>query len=436
MTDSEFLALLKKEMVPAMGCTEPAAAALAGAKAKELLKDNPIEKTVVRASRNMIKNAMGVGLPNCEQKGILMAVALGIVKGSTDKELSILSRLTEKEIEKAKTIKAELILEENVPQLYVSVELSGAGHSAKATISGEHNRFSFCSVDGEVLVDLPLETEETKNCEDSEHTAKMQKERSSLLDVRIKDIKAFADRVNIEELSFIKDAISTNRKIAEHALKNPYGLKVGMTMADGQSVKTVKTLKEAFNLAASYAAAGSDARMSGLSMPVIINSGSGNQGLTVTLPLYVLSKFLKKDEETLLRATCISELIGLALTARKNRLSALCGAFTAAIGTSCAYVYLLGGSVSQMEGAVNNMVGNLTGIICDGAKTTCALKIFSCLQAAATSAELAMHNTAPGKESGIVGDDGSKSIDYLSRVSSEGMENVDSTVLSIMMEKC
>ncbi|MCR4676552.1 MAG: L-serine ammonia-lyase, iron-sulfur-dependent, subunit alpha, partial [Sphaerochaetaceae bacterium] len=183
------------------------------------------------------------------------------------------------------------------------------------------------------------------------------------------------------------------------------------------------------------AAAGSDARMSGCSMPVIINSGSGNQGLTVTLPLYVLSSYLKTGEEKLLRSVCISELIGLALTARKNRLSALCGAFTAAIGTACGYVYLLGGSTVQMERAVNNMIGNLTGIICDGAKTTCALKIYSCLQAAATSTELALKDFAPGKESGILGDDGKQSIDYLSRVSTEGMENIDSTVLAIMMGK-
>lgn len=426
MTYEKYLELLKEEMVPAMGCTEPAAAALAGARAKELLKNFPAEKAVVRASRNMIKNAMGVGLPNCEQKGILMAVSLGIVKGKTDKSLNILSNVTEADIQKALKIKSELILAENVPQLYVSVELSGSGHTAVAVISGEHNRFSYCALDGK----------EIGSHNRTDKTEKKESKLSSLLDVTIKDIKEFADSAKAEDLTFIKEAIATNIQIAEHALENPYGLKVGMLMADGQKINTLKSLMEAFNLAASYAAAGSDARMSGLSMPVIINSGSGNQGLTVTVPLYVLSKFLKLDELRLLRAVCISELTALALTARKSRLSALCGAFTAAIGTTCAYVYLLGGSTAQMEGAINNMIGNLTGIICDGAKTTCALKIFSCLQAAATSASLAMHHTAAGKESGIVGDDGEKSIDYLSRVSSEGMRNVDSTVLSIMMEKC
>ncbi len=183
MTHSEFLELLKKEMVPAMGCTEPAAAALAGAGAKELLKDYPVEKVVVRASRNMIKNAMGVGLPNCEQKGILMAVALGIVKGRTDRNLNILSNVTDEDIKQAQKIKLELILAEKVPQLYVSVELWGEGHKATAVISGEHNRFTYCA-----------EVQKT--------------DLSALLNVSIRDIKEFADGAKAEELTFINKILS------------------------------------------------------------------------------------------------------------------------------------------------------------------------------------------------------------------------------------
>ena len=167
--------------------------------------------------------------------------------------------------------------------------------------------------------------------------------------------------------------------------------------------------------------------------PVIINSGSGNQGLTVTLPIYWVGRYLKCSDEAIARAVCTSELVGLVLTARKDRLSALCGAFTAAIGTACGYVFLLGGDVRQMDMAIRNMVANLTGIICDGAKNTCALKIYSCLEAASMSVKLAQKGHSPGKESGIVGSDSLESILHLTKISSEGMEKTDKTILSIML---
>ncbi|MCR4676282.1 MAG: L-serine ammonia-lyase, iron-sulfur-dependent, subunit alpha, partial [Sphaerochaetaceae bacterium] len=302
MTDIEILSLLKKEMVPAMGCTEPAASALAGARAMELLGALSVDKAVVRASGNMIKNAMGVGLPGCSQKGILMAVALGMVKADTSEQLNILSRIYEEDIKKAQEFKLELELAEGVPQLYVSVEVFSSSHSACATISGEHNRFSYCRKDDTVLLNLPLEAEgknERLSCEDPGHSARMEDQRSSLLDLRIEDIKEFADRVNYSELGFIREAIDVNRRISQHAMHAEFGLQVGKTTSHGMQISTLSSLPEAFSLAASYAAAGSDARMSGCSMPVIINSGSGNQGLTVTLPLYVLSSYLKTGEEKL-----------------------------------------------------------------------------------------------------------------------------------------
>jgi L-cysteine desulfidase len=199
--------------------------------------------------------------------------------------------------------------------------------------------------------------------------------------------------------------------------------------------KEPTTLREAYALGAVYASAASDARMAGCPLPVVINSGSGNQGITVSVPLLVMARYLGTDEDHLVRALCTSHLVALVLTAKKDRLSALCGAFTAAIGTACGLVYLLGGDVDAMDRAVNNMVGNLTGIICDGAKGTCALKIYSSVEAAAVSCRLALGGISPRDESGIVGKDALQSFSYLTQISHEGMEQTDRTILAIMMGK-
>ncbi len=428
----ELVQLLKKEMVPAMGCTEPAASALSGAKARELLGEE-VETATVYASRDMVKNAMGVGLPNCSLKGILAAVALGICGGDTKKSLSILSEITEEQKEKASKINATLVLVDKVPPLYVSVKVQGKEHEAIATISGEHDRFSHLEKDKTVIIDLPFEPEGSLKNAETKNTDK-----EFLKTLKLDDIIAFANEVNINDVPFIKEAIEINMNIARQAINGEYGLQVGKTtlaLTELKKNSCPRSLSEAFDIAASYASAGSDARMSGCSMPVVINSGSGNQGLTVTVPVYIVAKYLNTPEDKFIRAVCVSQLVGLALTARKNRLSALCGAFTASIGTACAYVYLLGGDRKTMDRAVNTMVGNLTGIICDGAKNTCALKIYSCLQAAALSVKLALKGFAPGSECGIVGSDSLESMVHLSRISCEGMEQTDKTIMSIMLDK-
>lgn len=424
MDKNALLELLKREMLPAMGCTEPAASALAGAKAREVLGSNDIALVEVSASRDMIKNAMGVGIPDCSLKGITAAVALGICGGDTEKKLSILSHISENQIKEAVKLESKLLFEANVPPLYVSVKLFDKdGNYSKVTISGEHDRFSHIEKNNKVLLDLPLAVESEKKTD-----------KIDISNLKLDEIIAFAESLDVNEIGFIKDAIETNLDIAKHSVNGNFGLEVGKTIASEIGSKPT-SLAQAFELGASLAAAGSDARMSGCSMPVIINSGSGNQGITVTVPVRVVSDYLNCSEEKLLKSVCISEIIGLVLTAKKNRLSALCGAFTASIGTACAWVYLLGGDRHVMDNAINTMVGNLTGIICDGAKNTCALKIYSCLESAALSVKLAFKGFAPGKESGIVGQDSLESITYLSRISAEGMEETDKTIISIMMNK-
>lgn len=419
--NSFFTALLKREVVPAMGCTEPAASALAGAKARELL-EGQVRKVRISASRDMVKNAMGVGIPGCSLKGISAAVALGVAGGDTSRKLSILSSVTPEMAACASKLSTELKLARDVPSLYVEVTLeSDSGHCVSVAISDEHDSFSRIVVDGKVKVDT------TAAC----HT---EKDETPLENIEISDILNYADTVDPSSLGFIQTAVDANMAIAKYSIEHRFGLQVGRVMA-GDIPFPPDCLNNAFHLGAAYAAAGSDARMSGCPMPVYINSGSGNQGITVTVPVQILGTYLGVGQERILRAICVSELVGLMLTEKKSRLSALCGAFTASIGTACAYAYLLDGNDRTMDRVINTMVANLTGIICDGAKNTCALKIYSCLEAAAMAVKLALNGRSPDEQCGIVGNDSHSSISNLSMISKEGMEETDQTIYSIMTDK-
>lgn len=420
----KYLKLLRKELRPAMGCTEPAASALAGAKAAELLGGKPTSLSVV-TSRDMVKNAMGVGLPNCSLKGIQAAVALGACGGDTSKGLSILSELSDEQIACASAVPVTLAIETDIPSLYIKVMAKSGKHSSVAIISGEHDRFSYLEQNGEVLLSLAV---------DACGSALAEEDELMLESASLSELLEYVKTAPQEALDLVLEAQETNMAIARHAIDHSYGLSVGRIAAEPIG-KEPKSLAEAFSLGSAMAAAASDARMAGCPLPVIINSGSGNQGITLTVPVAVVASYLKSSEETFARALVLGQLIGLSLTARKNRLSALCGAFTAAIGTACSFVYLLGGELVEMDRAFNTMVGNLTGIICDGAKMTCALKIYSCTEAANLACKLAFRGLSPGNESGIVGKTSVESMDFLSRISHEGMEETDKTILSIMLGK-
>jgi len=419
------LQLLKKEMVVAMGCTEPAASALAGNKARELLGIMP-ERVVVYASRDMVKNAMGVGIPNCDDRGLLTAVCLGVCSENGVKDLSILSDVNDNQRVAAVELigRSQLVLVDDVPPVYVRVDGFAGGRSASCTISLEHDHFSEMIVDGEVLLREEIH-EDTSNTDELAQHART---------LTLKDILAFASAVKTEDAHFVLEAAGTNMNLAQYSLEHGYGLKIASTVLSDIPEEPT-TLGEAMTRACAYAAAGSDARMSGCPRAVVINSGSGNQGITCTVPLLIMAQFLKSSEEKLLQALCISELVGLMITARKNRLSALCGAFTAAMGTGCGMVHLMGGGIEQMNLAIRTMVGNLSGIVCDGAKTSCALKIYSCLQATCLAVRMAFNGEAPGRESGIIGADAMESIDNLMSVCHDGMVVTDRTILSIMLDK-
>ncbi len=407
-----------------MGCTEPAAAALCAAKASELLGENPV-RLHVSASGEMLKNAMGVGIPNTALKGLKAAVALGAAIADIQDGLNILSTIDEAVISKAEGFPVSLTIVKDVPSLYIQVEAVGLNHFARATISGEHERFSELVKDEEVLLSLPLD-----GCSATlEEVDEVILSKSTLA-----DILSWVEEAPPEAHALVLNALETNLSIARHSLESEYGLTVGKTIFT-DCEKELQSLDQAFKRGSALAAAASDARMAGCPLPVVINSGSGNQGITLTVPLAPVAEYLSSSDEELARALLVGQLVGLSLTAHKSRLSALCGAFTAAIGTACSLVYLLGGSQKQMDMAFNTMVGNLTGIICDGAKGTCALKIYSCVEAAHLAVKLALKGVGADGKSGIVGMSSQESIDFLARLMKEGMGKTEETILSIMVGK-
>ncbi|MFA6821045.1 MAG: serine dehydratase subunit alpha family protein [Sphaerochaetaceae bacterium] len=414
----QFYHLLKRELMIAMGCTEPAAAALAGAKAKELLSEEALRYEIT-ASRDMVKNALGVALPNSSLMGIQAAVALGVASGEVAKGLAILSEIDEEQQREALEIEVSLTLATEAPPLYISVKAIGVNHTSSATISGEHTRFSRLQIDDSLILSLPLEVESDTSKELIE-------------ELSLAQIVEVCEKIEEEEFHFVLEGALTNYKIATVGREIGYGLEVGKIMGEGLPQEAT-TLEEAYRLGSVYAAAGSDARMAGLPLPVVINSGSGNQGITISLPILVMGRYLKVSNHLLIKSLALSHLVALVLTAKKRRLSPLCGAFTAAIGTACGLTYLQGGDVAALERSVNNMVGDLTGIICDGAKGGCALKIFSSVESAGMSTRLALKGKAPTPLSGIVGKDALQSFANLKLLSHEGMEQTDLTILSIMM---
>ncbi|MEG0838417.1 MAG: L-serine ammonia-lyase, iron-sulfur-dependent, subunit alpha [Hydrogenoanaerobacterium sp.] len=426
MQEQKIINLLKKEMVVAMGCTEPAAAALAGAKAKELLGKLP-EKVTVYSSRDMIKNAMGVGIPNCSLHGIQAAVCLGICGGSSKNGLSILSVVTAEQQKTAAEMAKNTTLEmaSGVPPVYIRVLVEAGGKVAESTISHEHDCFTSLICDGVQLCNNSTNTEDAKAALEC-----MSFDEISNLSIQV--ILDFANNVDPDEVQFVLDGANINMALAQHSIDNAYGLLVGKTVLSGMTEKT-HSITEAIARGAGLAAAASDARMSGCAEAVVINSGSGNQGITCSVPVLTLAMYLCSSREKTIRALCISQIIALSLTAKKDRLSALCGAFTAAIGAGCGYVYLLDGGEKEMDMTLRTMVANLMGIVCDGAKQTCALKIYSCIEAAGLSCRLALEGKAPSSESGIVGGNSAQTIAHLSKISHEGMLETDKTILEIML---
>lgn len=419
-----IIALINREVVPAIGCTEPIAVALCVAKAAETLNQRP-QKIQVLLSANILKNAMGVGIPGTDMIGLPIAVALGALIGKSEYQLEVLKDSTPEAVEAGKKmIEAQAIqisLKENIEEkLYIEVTCMSGEEKATAIISGGHTNFVYLSKNDSVLMDKRSgtsgETEEES------------------VELNLKKVYDFATTSPIEELQFILEARRLNKQAAERSFKGNYGHELGKTLCSSDSERLIMG-SNTFTHILSYTSAACDARMAGAMIPVMSNSGSGNQGIAATLPVVVYAEDNHKSEEELTRALILSHLTAIYIKQSLGRLSALCGCVVAATGSSCGITYLMGGNYQQVSFAVQNMIANLTGMICDGAKPSCALKLTSGVSTAVLSAILAMENKCVTSVEGIIEDNVDLSIRNLTKIGSQGMNETDKLVLDIMTHK-
>lgn len=421
----QIIALIHQEVVPAIGCTEPIAVALCVAKASEILKNRHPQRITAQLSANILKNAMGVGIPGTDMIGLPIAIALGALIGKSEYGLEVLKDCTPEAVEEGKQLidaqAIQISLKEGIKEkLYIEVCCEADGNKATAIISGGHTHFVYESLNDEVLLNIQSgaghEGGETE------------------MELNLRKVFEFATTTPIEELRFILEAKRLNKSAAERSLAGSYGHELGKTLRESRSEKHLMG-DNTFTHILSYTSAACDARMAGAMIPVMSNSGSGNQGIAATLPVVVYAEDNQKTEEELIRALTLSHLTVIYIKQSLGRLSALCGCVVAATGSSCGITYLMGGTYEQVAYAVKNMIANLTGIICDGAKPSCALKLTSGVSTAVLSAILAMEQKCVTAVEGIIEDDVDLSIRNLTRIGSEGMNETDKMVLDIMTHK-
>lgn len=417
--------LINREVVPAIGCTEPVAVALCVAKAAETLGRMP-ERVSLLLSANILKNAMGVGIPGTGMIGLPIAVALGASVGRSEYGLEVLKDVTPEDVCRGKAFidegRIKIGLKTGISEkLYIEVKAEAGSDSAVAVISGRHTNFVFASRNGEVFLDRRTES----SAGESEEGAGTR--------LSLAKVWEFATESPLEELTFILKARDLNKAAAEASFKGDYGHRIGKMLAHDMEKETIGD--SVFTKMLSYTSAACDARMAGAMVPVMSNSGSGNQGIAATLPVVVFAEEHGCSEEQLTRALTLSHLTAIYIKQSLGRLSALCGCVVAATGSSCGVTYLMGGGYKEITYAVKNMIANLTGMICDGAKPSCAMKLTSGVSTAVLSAMMAVEHECVTSVEGIIDDDVDKCIRNLTRIGRDGMNETDRLVLDIMTGK-
>ena len=423
MTNTELLHLLHSEVVPAIGCTEPIAVALCVARAKELLGELP-ESITVSLSKNVYKNAFAVGIPNTGMTGLPIAIALGATVGKSEYMLEVLRDATPEAVEDAKRymlhVPASIRIDYDAPSiLYIHAEVSASGRTAQATIMDEHTKF----VESTGEANLPF-------------TGEVDLQHNELSLHRVYD---FAMEVDSDQLTFLLEGAKMNTAAAETSFADQYGHGLGRLLR----ANTLSAIPEMhrlfgdtlFTKIISYTCGACDARMSGAMVPVMSNSGSGNQGISCSIPVYLYAKENHCSEEHTLRALALSNLTVIYIKQSLGRLSALCGCVVAATGSAAGITYLMGGKYEEITYAIKNMIANISGMICDGAKPGCALKVTSGVATAIFSSYLAMQHSVADSTEGIIEEDIDRTIHNLTRIGHDGMQVTDDLILDIMTHK-
>ena len=420
---NRIIDLIKREVVLSIGCTEPMAVSLCVAKACETLGAKP-EKIEVALSANIFKNAMGVGIPNSGMTGLPIAVALGAVAGHSEYGLEVLRDVVADDVERAKVLLQEVepsifVTDESDDILFIKVVVKAGEDSAEVVISGTHTNFSSIRRNGEEVASSKSEKKAVVESED--------------LELSLRKVYDFAMEVPLEMIEFIGEAAEKNVAAAELSFKGNYGHGLGAMLHSGVAKNIFgDTL---FTNILAHTSGACDARMSGAMVPVMSNSGSGNQGISATVPVAIFALANDVEREKMLRALVLSHLTVIYIKQSLGRLSALCGCVVAATGSACGITYLMGGGFEEISGAVKNMVANLTGMICDGAKPSCSLKVTSGVATAVLSATLAMNNRVTTSLEGIIENDVDNCIHNLTEIGRCGMSETDSLILKIMTSK-
>lgn len=416
-----ILKTLKEHIKPALGCTEPIAVAYAVSAAKDLL-DGSVEKIEIIVDKNVFKNAMGVGIPGTDRKGLKTAAALALICGKSENKLEVLKDINVKHIYKAAELMEKDVInistDKEINGLYIQVTAKNEKNSAKVIIMNKHDNIVLMQKNEEILF---------KNMPDSQEKRPTSEAFKKL---SIADFVTFSNNTSLTNLNLVKHAIEMNRKLADAGIKEQSV--IDYVFEDG---KNNKVYYKEYAKKITYAAC--NARMTGYPLSVMSCAGSGNHGLMATLPIAAIGEVKNIDEEKIIRGVTLSLLVTIYVKAYTGLLSPICGCGVAAgLGASAGITYILGGKLTQIEGAVKNMVGGITGIICDGGKPGCAFKLAISTEAAIDAALMALNDIFISHNDGIIDKTTEQSIKNLGRVSTEGMTNTDETILDIMIKKC
>lgn len=415
-----YVEVLREQVVPALGCTEPVAVALAAAQCRDLLGVAP-ERLTVKVSPNIYKNGMGVGIPGTGMVGLPIAAALGAVAGDGDAGLEVLHAVTEAHLAPARALREHVtvgVVESDDP-LYVEVVAEAGGHATRVVICHDHTNVVLRERDGAVLFEAHVPT----------HSGQAH----GMPPMTLAGLVEFATKVPLEAISFMEKAATLNAALSEEGLAKDYGLRIGRTLA--AQVKSGLLADDLLTLAMRLSSAASDARMDGAMLPAMSNSGSGNQGISATMPVVAAARLVGADREKLIRAVTLSHIVAVYIKSHQEKLSALCAASTAAMGAGAAITWLLGGDADAVADCIQNMIGDVSGIICDGAKTSCSMKVSTAASAAVKAALLAREHIRVSAAEGIVAESPDASIANLGRLCRQGMAETDRQIVKIMADK-
>jgi len=429
--EDRIIETLRAEVKPAMGCTEPVAVALAVAKAKELCQcEDPANmgylQIEVSVSPNIFKNGLSVGIPGTDQVGLVLASALGYTSCHSTNGLEVFKDVNESDIALAMQLinqkKIKLTVADTDKKIHIEAVVTNGAQYGRAVIEGYHDRF--------VQLESNLGVQLTETLEEGTFS---QSAKNPLFDLPIYELIQHIEALPYASIAFLLDGFEMNEKIAHYGLSKPCGMSVGLTLQ--QNTEKGILSDDLMNRAMILTAAASDARMSGVSLPVMSSNGSGNNGITALMPLVAYARTTPTSDDALARAAAISHMVNSVIKNKIGRLSALCGCGVAAgTGAAVALTWLMGATKPQLEGAIQNMIANTTGMICDGAKVGCSLKLATSASAAVQSAILAINGIIVPSGNGIIGPTADATIINLGYLSKHAMDTVDHVVLSIMTE--